>query len=235
MTGNGPYSTEEYLQHLQSRNYSPKSIDSYRGALRKFTAWLKDRGIIKIQDVRVKDLEKYRLLLVRKKYAPESIRLYLRAVRGLFAWLHDRQKLFEDPAGTLQLPDRKMKLQPVPNPQEMGKLLMQPDVSRPLGLRDRAMLEVAYSSGIRVAELAGLTIHDPDVKHKTIRVQGKGNRERLVPLGKKAVYWLEKYFEHGRPALLRGQESEALWVGMTTKKALGISEIQRRIIKPGFR
>ncbi|TSG67183.1 tyrosine-type recombinase/integrase, partial [Salmonella enterica subsp. enterica serovar Mbandaka] len=90
-------------------------------------------------------------------------------------------------------------------------LLQAPLIDQPLELRDKAMLEVLYATGLRVSELVGLTMSDISLRQGVVRVIGKGNKERLVPLGEEAVYWLETYLEHGRPWLLNGVSIDVLF------------------------
>ncbi|RDT60125.1 site-specific tyrosine recombinase XerD, partial [Klebsiella pneumoniae] len=91
------------------------------------------------------------------------------------------------------------------------RLLQSPAVDLPLELRDKAMLELLYATGLRVSELVGLTMSDISLRQGVVRVIGKGNKERLVPLGEEAVYWLETYLEHGRPWLLNGVSIDVLF------------------------
>ena len=92
------------------------------------------------------------------------------------------------------------------------RLLGAPDVETPLGIRDKAMLETLYASGLRVSELVGLSGAQVNLRQGVVRVTGKGGKERLVPLGNEALHWIQAYLEHGRPALARGAESPALFL-----------------------
>ncbi|WP_158686446.1 tyrosine-type recombinase/integrase, partial [Cronobacter sakazakii] len=94
---------------------------------------------------------------------------------------------------------------------QVERLLQAPTVEEPIELRDKAMLEVLYATGLRVSELVGLTMSDVSLRQGVVRVIGKGNKERLVPLGEEAVYWLEQYLTHGRPWLLNGQSLDILF------------------------
>ncbi len=94
---------------------------------------------------------------------------------------------------------------------QVERLLQAPLIDQPLELRDKAMLEVLYATGLRVSELVGLTMSDISLRQGVVRVIGKGNKERLVPLGEEAVYWLETYLEHGRPWLLNGVSIDVLF------------------------
>jgi integrase/recombinase XerD len=205
---------EEYLHHLRRKKYSPATLVSYGGALDKFLAFItQEHGRERIQDVVEKDIDLYRARLIMDEYSPRSIELHMRSIRQFFNWLEAQQKLFVNPARHLivRKPDRPLK--PVPTEEEMKQLLAQPNVSTPIGLRDRAVLEMFYSCGLRREELLSLTIYDPDVRQGMLRVIGKGRKERVVPLGKQAVHWLKQYLQYGRPKLVKSHiDQESLWL-----------------------
>jgi integrase/recombinase XerD len=127
------------------------------------------------------------------------------------------------------MPKRTKGILQVPTEAEMKRLLAQPNVLRPIGLRDRALFEVAYGCGLRRGELERLTIFDPDLQQGTLRVLGKGRKERIVPLGSQAVHWLRKYLKHSRRKLLKGKvDLEALWIS-TQARALGGFAIRQQL------
>jgi len=112
------------------------------------------------------------------------------------------------------VPCGRCKLVPVPNEEDIRKLMEQPDLGTAAGVRDRALLEVGYSTALRLSELAGLNLADPNLKDATVRVLGKGSKERVVPLGRQAISWLEEYVGKARPELLTASPDEpALWLG----------------------
>ncbi|MCP4124617.1 MAG: tyrosine-type recombinase/integrase, partial [Bacteroidetes bacterium] len=129
-------------------------------------------------------------------------------------------------------------LRPVPTEEELEQLLAVPDVSGPVGLRDRAILEVAYGCGLRRSELAGLSILDPDIKNGSLRVSGKGNKERIVPLGRQAVKWLKMYLHQARPKLLKGDpDDKGLWISTRGRKMDGAAirqQLKRYADKSGI-
>jgi site-specific recombinase XerD len=122
------------------------------------------------------DLEAYRLALVDGNLASASIEMYLRSVRQFFAWLESNQILFLNPAAGLVIPAPERRLLPVPSEEKMRLLLAQPDVNTSCGLRDRALLEIAYSTGARRQELCALQVSDIDLDQGLVRVLGKGNK-----------------------------------------------------------
>ena len=142
--------------------------------------------------------------------ATSSARL-LSAMRRLFQHLY-REKIREDePSALLASPKLPQRLPKDLSEAQVERLLQSPAVDLPLELRDKAMLELLYATGLRVSELVGLTMSDISLRQGVVRVIGKGNKERLVPLGEEAVYWLETYLEHGRPWLLNGVSIDVLF------------------------
>ena len=202
----------DYAAHLESRNYSPRSIDSYSRSLRDFGEYIATRSIERVEDIARKDLDAYRLHLVDRDFKPASVNAYMRAVRTFFRYLHEEQRIFLNPADGLIVGTPERRLQYVPTVGQVRRLLQQPDTSTPIGIRNRAILEVAYSAGLRRNELAGLRLQNvaPDVT--SLRVMGKGGKERVVPLGRRAGIWLRKYLKEVRPALLASNSTDALWL-----------------------
>ncbi len=211
--------TDSYLDHLTSLKYSPKSISSYKTNLRRFALFLSSCGIDRIQNVSLKDLEAYRLELVDQKYSDQSISLYLWDVKKLFKYLEETRQIFINPAAKLIVPKPSQKLMPIPTESEMITLLEMPDTSKPTGIRDRAIIETFYSTGIRLKELTQMNIPDIDFKKGRVRVTGKGSKERVVPLGRHAAEWTERYLVDVRPQFLRKKpENNALWLGFKGNK-----------------
>jgi integrase/recombinase XerD len=201
---------EEYLGAAEARRYSPRTVAIYRQALKDFARFLDGQGVRAAQDVTVAHVEAYQRHLRARQFSPAGEETYCRAVKRFFDELERRQRVFENPfAGTGPL-RRPRKLLPVPSEAEIAALLAAPDVAAPRGLRTRALLEVAYSTGARLEELARMKHADLDPVHGTLRVLGKGNRERVVPLGKEAVAWVGKYVAEVR-AKQGPKEAEQLW------------------------
>ena len=210
--------TGEYLAGLQLRHFSPRSVELYRVVLEDFRTCLAERGQDRVPDIVAEDLEAYRLALVQREFAPSSLEVYLRTVRQFFGWLEQQQRLFVNPAAGLLIPRPPRKLLPAPTEEQMKKLLAQPNVATPCGLRDRAWLETAYATGARREELIRLTIFDPDLDHQRLRVLGKGKKERVLPLGQHATQWLRRYLTDARRQLLKDNPDElALWLNLVGK------------------
>ncbi len=213
--------------------YSSKSLDAYQNALNSFTGYLDSVSVDRIQDVEASHIDGYRLSLVDRNFTDASMDLYLRTVRSFFKYLEDNQHIFINPAEAVIVPYYTRKLLPVPSLEDIEKVLSQPGTVTPVGIRDRAILETAYTSGIRREELFKLTIFDPDLKQGTLHVKGKGNKERTVPLGEKVVYWLKQYMEIARPKLLKSPDETGLWISGTIGKRLSIAGINQLIGKYG--
>jgi len=204
---------EEYLGSRSSRNYSPKSIESYRKGLAHLAELLDSRGIERVQDVRCDDLEAFRQYLIDREMAPGSVEVYCRTARQFFDWLTDTQLIFVNPAAEFVIPKVKHNIQNVPSEEDLRGLLEAPDTNTPLGIRDRALIETAYGTGARLGELAALELADAELKEGQVRLKGKG-QERLVPLGRQACRWIKCYVHHARPELLGDRPAErALWIG----------------------
>lgn len=199
-----------WLGVLCARNYSRSTIESYRSILNQFISFVENKAL---QQIGLSDIEAWRFDLIKRELAPATQELGLRTLRKFFGWLEETGQLFWNPCGELSLPRSPRKLLPVPSEKQMRQLLAQPKLATPVGQRDRALLEVAYGCGLRREELLRLDVLDVDLKSERLRVQGKGRRERVVPLGRHAKEWLGQYLDHSRPRLLKEAIDErALWI-----------------------
>jgi integrase/recombinase XerD len=147
----------------------------------------------------------------------------LSTFRRFFRWQLGRGRIVSDPTLQLANPVRASRLPKVMSEKQVESLLAAPDTETPLGLRDRAMLETLYASGLRVSELVGLKLHEVGFNDGVVRVLGKGSKERLVPLGEVAIDWLSRYLTEGRPEILKNQPGDDLFVtargGAMTRQA----------------
>ncbi len=215
---------EEFLENLRHRKYSPKSINTYRYPLRLFFEYLsKNSSSLRIQDVSTETLIKYRRYLLKKEFLPSSIEVYLRALRIFFRYLEEKAVIFANPMEHIKNPRGEKKLPEVPSINDLEKLISVIDLSTPSGMRDRAMVEVAYCCGLRLNEILSLSLFNVDLQGKTLRVLGKGKQERMLPLGKQAYLWLKKYLEY-RSVLLKNNISENhLWINSEGRKVRAVS------------
>ena len=187
------------------------SLASYRSDLLQFSLWLHDSGRGPLGEASEVALSAYLADVSRVKRATSQARI-LSTLRRLYHWLIDRGRLQHDPTLRLARPAKPSRLPKVLSEAQVEALLAAPDVDDPLGLRDRAMIETLYATGLRVSELVNLKLHEVSFDMGVLRVLGKGAKERLVPLGEIAVDWITRYMAEARPALLGVRLSDALFV-----------------------
>jgi site-specific recombinase XerD len=190
---------DEYLKSLRARKYSPQSVKKRTDDLRKLLVYLHARGLGSLADVDLKTLEAYRFALVEHGYGDSAVESALRAASLCFRFLEERDRLFENPARRLKIPKAPVILGTVLTEREMGQVLAQPNLSTAQGLRDRALLETLYSTGIRTGEAVALKVFDVQLAEAVVSVTGKGRKQRLLPLGKHAVKYLRLYLKEARP------------------------------------
>lgn len=202
-----------YLDTLRQRRQSANTLQSAGFAFTHLDGFLQTAGQ-RLPDITADDLDRFRRSLTDQGLAPMTADVILRHVRRLFRWLATTGQIFLDPSAGWSLPKPPPALLNVPTAKQVAKLLAQPDITRPRGIRDRALIETAYATGARLEELCRLTIFDPDLDHGLLRVMGKGRKERMLPLGRQAVNWLRQYIRDARPKLTQGRlNEERLWLG----------------------
>lgn len=202
---------EQFLDALWlERNLAENSLNAYRRDLKMVVEWLHHRGL-SLSTAQSGDLQTLLAERVEGGYKATSTARMLSAVRRLFQHLYREKIRDDDPSALLASPKLPQRLPKDLSEAQVERLLQAPTVDQPIELRDKAMLEVLYATGLRVSELVGLTMSDVSLRQGLVRVIGKGNKERLVPLGEEAIYWLEHYLTHGRPWLLNGQSLDVLF------------------------
>ncbi|ELY2908593.1 site-specific tyrosine recombinase XerD [Cronobacter dublinensis] len=202
---------EQFLDALWlERNLAENSLNAYRRDLKIVVEWLHHRGL-SLSTAQSGDLQALLAERVEGGYKATSTARMLSALRRLFQHLYREKIRDDDPSALLASPKLPQRLPKDLSEAQVERLLQAPTVDQPIELRDKAMLEVLYATGLRVSELVGLTMSDVSLRQGVVRVIGKGNKERLVPLGEEAVYWLEHYLTHGRPWLLNGQSLDVLF------------------------
>jgi integrase/recombinase XerC len=219
-------------QDLTRRAVADKTRDAYGGDARDFAAWAADRGIEPHQtDVRT--LRRYAAGLANRGIAPSTIARRLAALRGLFRTQMEAGARQDNPAELLSSPKRPQRLPHVLGPDEVAALLDSIPAATPLELRDRALFELAYACGLRAEELVSLDREALDFDAETVRVEGKGGKTRLVPVGEHARQALERYLARGRPLLAteRGatESDPALFLSKSGRR-LSTSDVRRRLI-----
>ena len=202
-----------FLAHLTARGLRPATIRCRQVDLKQFSAFLKQNGVERVQDITLTTLRDFRSQLCDRHLSQSTIGQYLRAARLLLGFLEERGVIFESPARRMA-PQRKTRPLPrVPSEEQIRALLAAPEVSTDLGIRDRALLELLYCTGVRVGEAVASDVSDADLTRATLRVVGKGGHERTLPLGASCLYWLGTYLRTVRPELTaRGPATPALWL-----------------------
>ncbi|MBA2816182.1 site-specific tyrosine recombinase XerD [Candidatus Pantoea persica] len=203
--------TEQFLDALWiERNLAQNTLTSYRQDLKTLTDWLAHHGL-SLLTLQTADLQQFLAERLEGGYKASSSARLLSAMRRIFQYIYREKLRSDDPSMLLSAPKLPQRLPKDLTEAQVDRLLQAPSTEIPLELRDKAMLELLYATGLRVSELVGLTMSDVSLRQGVVRVIGKGNKERLVPLGEEAVYWLERYLEHGRPWLLNGQTLDVMF------------------------
>lgn len=199
-----------FMEWERVHNFSDHTVDHAYRYLKAFMEWAADRGLTKPTEITKPILERYQrwLFHYRKENGdPLSFatqKAYLVSLRSWFRWLAKQNHILFNPASELEMPRQTQRLpKDILTVSEADLLMSQPDVTDPLGLRDRAILETFYSTGMRRLELAGLSIYDLSRERQTIHIHhGKGKKERVVPIGERALHWIDRYLQDARPKLL---------------------------------
>jgi integrase/recombinase XerD len=198
-----------WLESGLSRN----TLSAYRSDLDVFSVWLKKSPAAATRD----QLQAYLAECVRRGARPRSTARLLSSLRRFYQYLLREGLIAVDPTALIEAPKLGRPLPKSLTEEQVEKLLQAPDVATELGLRDRAMLETLYATGLRVSELVGLTLQQANLQAGVVKVLGKGDKERLVPLGEEAIEWLQRYLNESRLKLLHGQSTDALFT--TTRGA----------------
>jgi integrase/recombinase XerD len=210
----------EHLRWLAARQFSPATVRTRAESMLRFVEWCEARSLSAPAEVTKPILERYQrhLFLYRKKdgrpLSAGTQHGWLMSLKAYFKWLVRDGVLVANPASELELP-RKPKHLPlnVLTPAEVESILALPDIATPEGLRDRAMLEVLYSTGMRRAELAALTVFSINESAGVVGIrEGKGRKDRVVPIGERAVAWVRKYLDEARPRLAVEPDAGVLFV-----------------------
>ena len=202
---------EQFLDALwMERGLAEQTLHAYRSDLSKFSQWLDARGD-SLLTLRSEVLHDYLAWRLDQGFKASSTARLLSALRRFFQYLIREQLREDDPTALLMGPKLPKRLPKDLSETQVEALLTEPDVGNPLELRDKAMLELLYATGLRVSELVGLTMENISLRQGVVRVIGKGNKERLVPMGEEAMYWIATYLREARGLLLGLQPSDVLF------------------------
>jgi integrase/recombinase XerD len=219
-----------YLEHLSvERNASPRTVAAYSTDLAQFSAWL-ERAHLDIITLRYRDLRGYLAELDRARYSRRTIARKLSALRSLYAYLADAGAVVGSPADVIATPKLPSRLPVIATPDAVTALIDAPDAATPIGMRDRAILETLYATGVRVSELTGLDLGDVDFARGQIKVLGKGSKERIVPIHQLANARLAEYLRSARPRLAKGRDTTAFFLNRsgTRLSAGGVRRLMKR-------
>jgi integrase/recombinase XerC len=212
---------DRYIQYLEAeKNASPYTVRNYRDDLLDFLYFLKKQKIDPLDENKVDRhvLRDYLSELVSRRIVKTSIARKLSAIRSFYRYLVREEKIPKNPIEQVSSPKLDKRLPSFLTIEEVERLLSAPDLSTPLGQRDRALLELLYASGLRVSELAGLTLEQVDLESNEIRVLGKGSKERVVLMGQPAAAALKSYLKEGRTKLIGKKRSQALFLSRSGQR-----------------
>jgi integrase/recombinase XerD len=194
-----------FINYLQvEKGLSANTISAYGRDLKRFSEYA-EKHKLKIKSLQRDEIVQYLTHLYQQKLDSRSVARHLVSLRGFYKFLLIEDAVQVDPTLTLESPKFHRSLPSFLRLDEVDKLLQQPDLNTTRGMRDRAILELLYSSGLRASELTGLRVSDLDFRTGTVRCVGKGDKERLVPIGRRALASLEQYLQSARPLLMRAR------------------------------
>lgn len=202
---------ERFLDAMwMERGLSENTLASYRNDLTKLMMWMKEHKLV-LESISSDDLQRYQQWLFDQDYKQTSRARMVSAIRRVFQYLHREKIRVDDPSAMLISPKLPKRLPKDISEAQVDALLDAPNVDDPIELRDKAMLELLYATGLRVTELVSLTMENISLRQGVVRVVGKGDKERLVPMGENAVDWIEQFLAQGRPMLLGEKSSDVVF------------------------
>jgi integrase/recombinase XerD len=199
------------------RGLSENTLSAYRSDLQIFAAWLTDKNLLAVENG---DIAQFLASRYKQGITSRSSARILSSLRRFYGYYIRENAIRIDPTALIDAPHIGKPLPASLSEQDVESLLNAPEVSNPLGLRDKTMLEMLYATGLRVSELVGLKFEQISFRQGVVRIIGKGNKERLVPIGEEAMLWLEQYMNNARICLLGGRQSDYLFV---TNRADGMT------------
>lgn len=211
--------TERYYEHLKMHGYRMQSVRNYRFALQKFTEFAQREHLRSMEEITAEIIFAFQSELYHFKdsagrpYAMRSQLAALSALKGFFKYLCDKEALAHNPALGLKMPKQAYRLPYVPGMEEITRLLASADTTKPLGFRDRTIMEVLYATAIRAQELCGLCLYDVDLEDNVLHIrEGKGGKERVVPMGEMAAGYVQEYLIRVRAGLLQSDHYDEVFL-----------------------
>lgn len=218
---------------LVERNASSYTARNYRREVGEFLRFLKGEGVSSLQEIDRQVLTRYLLWLRAKGYVKASIRRRISELRSFFRYLVGQKIVESNPIEAISAPKVPQRLPRYLKPEEIGAIMQAPDTSQPLGQRNRAILEILYATGMRISELTGLDVGTGKITRGEMMVRGKGGKDRIVLLGRPAREALDLYLKEGRPRLLKGRRTSALFLNRSGERlsVRGVQSILDRCAK----
>lgn len=204
---------DRFIDHLwMERGLSDNTLNAYRTDLQGLARWLSASSGTTLLAADRRQLLAYLAVRVKEGARPRTTARLISSMKRFYQYWVGEKKLSDDPSDNIDPPKLGRSLPHALTEAEVEALLLAPDTKELLGIRDRAMLELMYATGVRVSELVGLKSTEVNLRQGVLRTQGKGGKERLVPLGEEAANWLTRYQQEIRSELLKGMAHEALFV-----------------------
>ncbi|MAD05420.1 MAG: site-specific tyrosine recombinase XerD [Pseudoalteromonas sp.] len=201
MTANNAEHLELFLDTLYlEQGVSENTLAAYRSDLEKFCQFIKDKDLLAVSS---DDIEAYLAYRVDQGLKSRSTARSISALKRFYQYFVREKVIADSPMVNIAQPKAGQSLPKTLSEAEVEALLAAPDIEDPMGLRDKAMLELLYATGLRVTELVGLRMEQINLRQAVVFVKGKGNKERLVPLGEEAMYWLEQFLKVGRSQMIK--------------------------------
>ena len=191
------------------KGLSKNTLSAYRQDLFNFSSWLKGSKLENVDKIKLLEYLAYRL---KQGYSTRSTARTLSSLRAFYAFLVAKSVILDNPTSKIDSPKLGHSLPKILSEEDVEKLIKEPDTKTSIGLRDRAMLELLYACGLRISELIKLDILDLNVRQGLVKVMGKGDKERLVPMGEESLDWISLYLSYGRSLLLKNNQSSYLFL-----------------------
>ena len=204
---------DSYMNYITvERGLSQNTLDSYGADLVRYQSFLRELGIVQIGETSKLEVMAYLLSLRKRDLSDKTVARSIAVLRGFYRWLADEGVLQGNPLEDMESPRTTRSLPEVLSLDEVDSLLNQPDPSSPIGMRNKAMLELLYATGLRVSELTNLVLTNINLEAGYLIVLGKGAKQRIVPMGQEAIHWLKRYLEESRQKLLGNNRSPRTFV-----------------------
>lgn len=210
---------DQFIHFLAvEKGLAANTLESYQRDMLAFTAYLRDHGVSDIRDSTRTHIIGYLMTLQEKGRATATLSRNMASIRAFYQFLVRDKYLDKDPSIHLETPKIEKRLPKVLSIEEVERLLEGPSLQNPAGLRDKAMLELLYATGIRVSELVSLAVGDVNLDMGFVKCLGKGSKERIIPLGSVAIHMVRQYMDAGRPKLLKDKNETALFLNHLGKQ-----------------